>query len=786
MGITDDIRLRTGTLFDDDCAKEAIHIPGGIQPHGFLFSIDVAGAIVQYSANSTALLGTASPTLSGMPIATVIGDRLALEILQILPSLEDGVPRYVGTMPDPRDDAVLFGLSVHRNGSTFIIELEVATSNKDVLSSVYPLVEAFLTGLRTAQTVTQLGQLVVQQVQKITGFGRTMVYRFDDHGHGHVFAESVIDGYSAYLNQRFPASDIPAQARELYKKNRVRLIADVDYQPSPLIPALHPVTGEPTDLTFASLRSVSPVHLQYMRNMQTDASMSMSIVVDNKLWGLISCHHTTPRFPSFESRTACAQIAQVLSLQIEAKESQAADKYQLALRQILAALLASMANTESFVDGLAGDASHLLAVTASSGAAIVFEGRINTLGVTPNVEDIEKIVAWLDAQHEELYAIDDVGRFFPELSENSECAGFLAVSVSRIYRNYVIWFRPEVVRTIEWAGNPYAKTDDNPLTPRQSFERWMDVVRGKSLAWLPSEIEIAREFRTALLSIILRRAEAMAQLALELTRANQDLEEFSYSVSHDLRAPLRHIAGFGDLMKRMSDEELHSPRARNYIDRIVAAARLGGKLVDNLLAFAQMGRAALHPQQVDVRAAVVLLVKSGLVGKGAERVDWQIRDMVPVEADLAFVQIVLSNLLRNAVKFSSPRELPTIEIGSYAGTDDLSGQEVFYVKDNGVGFDMRYVSKLFGVFQRLHAEEAFEGTGIGLASVHRIVERHGGRVWADSKEGEGATFFFSLPRHFRTDNNTRQETPQAAIARLAATGELTTMVGSQTEQKQRS
>jgi light-regulated signal transduction histidine kinase (bacteriophytochrome) len=208
-------------------------------------------------------------------------------------------------------------------------------------------------------------------------------------------------------------------------------------------------------------------------------------------------------------------------------------------------------------------------------------------------------------------------------------------------------------------------------------------------------------------------------------------------------------------------------------------------LVDNLLAFAQMGRAALHPQQVDVHAAVVSLVRSGLVEKGAERVDWQVRDMAPVEADLAFVQIVLSNLLRNAVKFSAPRETPTIEIGSYAGTDDLSGQEVFYVKDNGVGFDMRYANKLFGVFQRLHAEEDFEGTGIGLASVHRIVERHGGRVWADSKEGEGATFFFSLPRDFRKDNNTRQETPQAAIARLAATGQLTTMVESRTEPKRR-
>ena len=402
MGMTDHSRPRAekpaAELLEDDCAREPIHIPGGIQPHGFLFSIDDTGTILQHSANSMALVENAHACLLSQPIATVIGETLAASVIQLLPSLEDGSPRYVGMMSDPRDRAVQFALSVHKNGAVHLVELEVATSDTHVLSSVYPMVEAFLAGLGTAQTVTQLGQLAVNQVQGITGFGRTMVYRFDDHGHGHVLAESVAEGYRAYLNQRFPASDIPAQARELYKKNRIRLIADVDYAPSPLVPAQHPVTGHATDLTYASLRSVSSVHLQYMRNMQTDASMSMSIVVDGELWGLLSCHHATPRFPSFETRTACAHIAQLLSLQIEAKESRAADKYRLELRQILSALLASMANTESFVDGLVGDASHLLAVTASAGAAIVFEGRINTIGATPPLKGIERIAAWLDAQ----------------------------------------------------------------------------------------------------------------------------------------------------------------------------------------------------------------------------------------------------------------------------------------------------------------------------------------------------------------------------------------------------
>ncbi|MFJ5382744.1 ATP-binding protein, partial [Cupriavidus sp. CER94] len=622
-------------------------------------------------------------------------------------------------------------------------------------------------------------RLAADEVHRITGFGRTMVYAFDDEGHGHVLAESMDAGYTSYLGQRFPASDIPPQARALYVRNRIRLIADADYVAAPLVPARHPATGQPTDLTYASLRSISPVHVQYMKNMGTWASMSMSIVVRGRLWGLISCHHATARVPSFEVRTACEHIAQVLSLQVEAKEDHDEASYRLALRRRQTGLLASMANTDDFIEAISGDADDLLALVGATGAAAVFEGRIVRIGEAPSDAAIEGLLAWLDTRGEDVYATDQLAIEWPDAAAQGmgpEAAGMLVVPLSRMFRNYVIWFRAEVVRTIRWAGDPRAKLADlsASLSPRESFEVWTQTVRGRSEPWRAAELEIASEFRGALLGIVLRRAEELAHLALELGRVNRELEGFSYSVSHDLRAPLRHIVGFADLLREMDQDRL-SERGRHFVERIIAQARFGGKLVDDLLAFSQMGRAALRPQRVDLRALAERLLAEETRELGTRRLQYKVGALGQVTADPVLMDVVLRNLIANAIKFTGTRgadaEGPAgmVEVGTMPGEAAFEGQDLFFVRDNGVGFDMRYADKLFGVFQRLHRVEEFPGTGIGLASVRRIVERHGGKAWAEGEVDRGATIWFSLPRDFVPEGTAGvNETAAEAAARLAA------------------
>ncbi|RZT30779.1 ATP-binding protein [Cupriavidus agavae] len=774
------------TASSDDCAREPIHIPGGIQPHGYLVSVDADGVVVQASRNAAELAGGAIDALLGQPLAVLAGAEAAGLALRALDSLEaEGIPLYAGSIDDPRDTPGQpsshppLAIVVHRHQGVRIVEFEPARAKAEVFASMYPLVRTFINSLQHAGDVAGLAELAAREIHRITGFGRTMVYSFDEEGHGHVIAESMEPGYRGYLGQRFPASDIPAQARALYVRNRIRLIADADYVAAPLVPALHPATGRPTDLTYASLRSISPVHVQYMKNMGTWASMSMSIVVRGRLWGLISCHHDTARVPSFEVRTACEHIAEVLSLQVEAKEDHAEADYRLALRRTQTRLLAAMANTEDFVESIGSDTASLLDLVGATGAVAIFEGRIVRVGEAPGDAAIEALLAWLDTQGEEVFATDDLARAWPGAAAHGvgpEAAGMLVVSLSRLFRNYVIWFRAEVVRTIRWAGDPRAKLSglSTTLSPRESFEVWTQTVRGRSQPWRQAEIEVGTEFRTALLGIVLRRAEELAQLALELGRVNRELEGFSYTVSHDLRAPLRHIVGFADLLREMDYGRL-SDRGKHFIERIIAQARFGGKLVDDLLAFSQMGRAALRPQQVDMRRLAERLVDEESREIGTRRLETQVGELCEVHADPVLMDVVLRNLIANAIKFTGQRGLDAegaparVEVGMEAGTGPLAGHDVFYVRDNGVGFDMRYADKLFGVFQRLHRVEEFPGTGIGLASVRRIVERHGGTTWAHAEPDRGATIWFSLPRDFVPEGTAGvNETAAEAASRLAA------------------
>jgi light-regulated signal transduction histidine kinase (bacteriophytochrome) len=237
----------------------------------------------------------------------------------------------------------------------------------------------------------------------------------------------------------------------------------------------------------------------------------------------------------------------------------------------------------------------------------------------------------------------------------------------------------------------------------------------------------------------------------QLEAANRELEAFSYSVSHDLRAPLRHIDGFTRMLERHASSTLDE-QGRRYLNTISDSARSMGRLIDDLLAFSRTGRAALKVVPVDQDALVADVITEGNFNQQDRAVEWEVEPLPRVHADPLLLRLVWRNLVGNAVKYSSRTAQPRIEIGHQPPA--APGELVMYVRDNGVGFDMRYATKLFGVFQRLHSQKEFEGTGIGLAHVRRIVTRHGGRVWAEGQPGVGATFYFSLPTNPLTDTGT--------------------------------
>jgi light-regulated signal transduction histidine kinase (bacteriophytochrome) len=730
----------------DNCAREPIRTPGSIQPQGFLMVIsEPTMTIVQISENIAQWLNIDTGALLGRGLDSLVKDGSAF-ITQLGELDEDeSQPYHVGDVTFLKGDRAgqPVAMMLHRNDGVLIAEFEPASDTVTAHGKLYPLVRSFISQMREEESVDELCDRSVRFIKRITGFGRVNAYRFDKDGNGVVNAELADKGYPSYLGLCFPASDIPAQARELYCANRIRIIADVDYTPSLLTPAINPLTQRPLDLSYATLRSVSPVHLQYMRNMGTGASMSISIVVDGQLWGLISCHNAVPHPVSFQTRSACELLGRVLSLQVETKEAHLRSHRMLSLRKDIVHMLAAMADHDSVFNGLKSLPDTFIKFVGASGAAVVSDEECDLFGQTPPERQVRALAAWLaERGGADIFQTNNVGLDIPTLPALARSvSGVLAVSISELHSNYLIWFKPEQTQVVHWAGRPEKTIDQSgSLSPRQSFELWKQTVEGYSTGWEETEQEGVAELRLAVLGIVLRKAEEMAQLATELKRSNKELEAFSYSVSHDLRAPLRHIAGYAELLKDMEQGNL-SERGQRFLGTIGESAKFAGTLVDNLLSFSQMGRSAMRQSEVNLTAMVESIQREMKPDYEGRTIEWVVRDLPIIIADPAFLHLAMRNLLANAIKYTRNETVAVIEIDAVVKSDSV----VVSVSDNGVGFDMQYADKLFGVFQRLHRMEEFEGTGIGLANVRRIIERQGGTVHAHGVLNQGATFSFTLP-----------------------------------------
>lgn len=442
-------------------------------------------------------------------------------------------------------------------------------------------------------------------------------------------------------------------------------------------------------------------------------------------------------------------LGQAISAQLAVNDEREDYERRIRLKSITTQLLQYIAQESEFLDGLRKHPEELLEFTSAGGVALLFGGKCTLVGQCPAEGQIWRVVEWLVGRgRDEIYSTDCLPALMPETGKYKDVAsGVLGISISKIHNSYILWFRPEVTRTVSWGGDPrkpatQAADSAGRLHPRKSFESWKEIVSGRSLPWHETEVEAAAELRNALIGVVLRKAEEMAQLSEELRRSNRELEAFSYSVSHDLRAPFRHIAGYAHLLKQSSAAKLDQKDLR-YLDIITQSAQFAGTLVDNLLSFSKVGRAPLKLQPVATETVVrdvILSLKSEI---GDRQIAWKIQPLPIVQADLTLFRLVWQNLLQNAIKYTRACEQAIISVAAESNEKEV----VFRVRDNGVGFEQQYADKLFGVFQRLHKMEDYEGTGIGLANVRRIVTRHGGRTWAEGAVGKGAAIYFSIPAH---------------------------------------
>jgi len=401
---------------------------------------------------------------------------------------------------------------VHPRDEYILIELEESTppSPENSFIGLYQQIKYITSLLKQATTTAETTQLMANEIKKLTGFDRVLVYQFDPQWNGKVIAQAKEPDLDDYMDLRFPASDVPKQARDLYFRNPYRLIPTRSYQPIGLIPVINPLSHRFTDLSDCNLRSVAGVHLEYLANLNIMASMSLPIIIEDKLWGLISCHHKIPKNPSYEMRSALELLSGIMSAQVAAKEKEAAMLLRVQLRSIHAKLLEQLYHQEQFIDGLMHEETNLHDLLNLSGAAVIYDGNIRTSGTTPGHQEIKELTFWLRRNNlDKLYCTDTLPLVYARSQEYQEQAsGLIALSINPEQGEYILGFRPEVLRTIKWGGNPnqaiQMEADGKTYHPRNSFATYQEIVKHTSLPWLPEEIDAAEALRSAVLEKIIK------------------------------------------------------------------------------------------------------------------------------------------------------------------------------------------------------------------------------------------------------------------------------------------
>lgn len=513
-----------------NCDREPIHIPGAIQPFGFLLAVN-ADWVIERAANTKPHLDAEPAGLVGMPLGAIFlpdAIRLLKDRITLLRG-EDSVERMFSiALAGDRD---LFDIAVHFCGRSIVLECEPARGDEIEVSSI---VRGMVSRLGVTEGVSAVLREGARQLRMLTGFDRVMVYRFDADGSGEVVAEALEPGVDSFLGLHFPASDIPQQARALYVRNFFRIIADVEDVPQPI----EPVNAPPLDLSMSLFRAVSPIHIEYLRNMGVRASLSVSIVVDGKFWGLFACHHYSPRLPSFAERSAAELFGQMFSLLLgNALRSEVAE-YEDRARRVSDRLMAAAAQDSGRLNDAQWIGDLVLDAIPADGVGVFIEGSVSLTGLTPDSRDFEAIVSVLQGREvTQVFTTRRIAEILPDADGFAhKAAGLLAIPISRRPRDYVVLFRAEQLRAVRWAGNQAKNIEYGPngprLTPRKSFEEWSNLVRGEAKPFEEQERRVAEALRTSLLEVVLRLTEVASE---ERRRAGEQQKLLIAELNHRVR-----------------------------------------------------------------------------------------------------------------------------------------------------------------------------------------------------------------------------------------------------------
>ena len=736
-----------------NCDKEPIHIPGKIQSHGFLIVTDNQYNISFCSENVINFLSVEAKVLLDQPLVLLenyLENPSPTGFLVQLIMLGKANNSFESFNPYTIDiQGAAYNLIISSTGDYFLLEFEPDFSN--LHDDLQRVVGRSLSEMLGDSDLNKLLKNAAVQIKKIIDYDRVMIYKFLEDGHGEVVAEEKNTELNGWLGLHYPASDIPQQARELYKINHTRLISDVQTEPS-AISTFQEISATTLDLTHSVLRAVSPIHIQYLKNMGVASSFSISIMSHGELWGLVACHNYTPRFINYKERESANLIGQVLSSALTFRQQEEDLLKSNRLKEAIVALSKGLLRNTNIEEALFSQPVTLMHAVDATGVVMAYDNRFFTDGITPDDSFLKELINWLNENMEhQFYESNSFPAEYPAALRFKDCAsGIVACRLSKELKEYIIWFRPEYISTVNWAGDP--NKDDglnaeglSQISPRKSFEVWSQTVRYTANTWANEDIKSAILIREEVAFAISKKASEVRVLNEKLKEAYDELDAFSYTISHDLKNPLTSIKSYSQLLAR--NESLDS-KGKTMVDRILISTDKMEVMIKEVLRYSQVGQHKTYPTYVNMEKLLQDLREELLISSEHENLQIIIGDSKEVYGDQTMVMQVFSNLLGNAVKYSKNSVDPIVKVSC----EDTGDCIQYSVADNGIGIDPKDMDKIFELFTRSDDVSAYEGTGVGLSIVKKIMEKHNGKIWIESNPQEGSVFYVSFNKSVTANN----------------------------------
>ena len=712
-----------------NCHEEKIHLCGNIQSFGYLFIFEY-DKCVGVSNNCPDITGRELASTLGMTVEAIldlVAPSFELKGGKIEEAVSDRIfHRFVERVTIHHQD---YFLSLYRYDEKIYLEIEACNPQAQKTTKLYYYAQHLENQLRG----NSYWQGLTEIVREIIGYDRVMIYRFLDDKSGQVIAESKSEDLESLMNYRYPEFDIPAQARELYRIFHARHTADVDDQIIPLMGK----EAEDIDLTRCSLRALSPMHLQYLKNAGVKASASFSIIVDDELWGLVACQNREPMHVDLSQRHLCTFLTQYAVNRYLADFQKEQLRVQKNLSQLEHDLKGDLLVKRDLYDVLENYAQRIMDIMCVDGLIIRRDRAIKVVGEVPGkklLRQIDESISDQDffATDRFKYAIStDEGEMFP---------GVIRISILPANKWYLYVFRKERLIEETWAGKPekIMHVDENRKvafpSPRSSFEAWKKITKGKADKWRSSELAFIENITLIIQQAIAKRGGEIDELNKELVRSNNALDTFGYTLTHDLKNPLTSIQLAAQML--LYKKDVSSELLVKSMKNILEGTQLMNDMMDKVYQMSKVNKVEFAFESINPESKILNIVENCKQQYHVPHLEFNMGETLPVMGERTLIYQLFLNLVGNAIKYSSKKQKPQVSVYSVRHGDLIH----YYVKDNGIGIDLKEGDKIFEIFGRMDNTDGFEGSGIGLSIVKQIANKLNAAIDVESELDIGTTF----------------------------------------------